>query len=64
MGLEQSPFQNGADSNPDIILLCRHRLDTDPGTGEMNKNESTAIKKMLAHEEKNIAIILIVMTVV
>lgn len=30
----------------------------------MNKNEGTAIKKMLAHEEKNIAIIPVIMTVV
>lgn len=53
------------DSRPNRIPLSGYRLDTDPGIGEMNKNEGTAIKKMLAHEEKNAAIVtVIIMTVV
>lgn len=64
MRLEQSPFQNWT-QRPNRIPLSGYRLDTDPGIGEMNKNEGTAIKKMLAHEEKNAAIVtVIIMTVV
>jgi hypothetical protein len=53
MRLEQSPFQNAADSRPNLIPLSWHWLDIDTRIGEMNKNEGTAIKKRLAQEEKN-----------
>lgn len=65
MRLEQSPVQNAVDPRSNIIPLSGHWLDIDTGVGEMNKNEGTTIKKILAHEEKNIAIItVLIMTVV